>query len=137
MCDNQERKSKARQALLVWILFFAATISINLLIPTALGISLNNWSSSTAQTLLLSSIGYAGFFTIVPLLLTKGWNNMKKPSFLIPMAIAAASVVFWNQIHYIAATVIAVYVYLHLKFDLSDWASGQKAGRATQPQSFW
>jgi hypothetical protein len=119
--QNDVAKKKARQALLIWGLFFAATAATNLLIPLALGINLHDWTfSGGAEGLILFSVDYAGFFLILPLVLVKGWSTVKKPSFLIPMLIAAVSVIFWIQLPYIAAVVIAVYAFLHWRFDLSE-----------------
>lgn len=114
------KRKKARQALLIWVLFFVATVSINVLIPVALGIDLHSWTYSDAKGLLLFAVDYAGFFLIVPLVLTKGWQIFKKPSFIIPVTAAAVSVVLWSPLHYIATVAIAVYVYLHWRFDLSE-----------------
>jgi len=118
--EKQQTRKKARQALVIWFLFFAATVTINLLIPLALGLNLYDWTFSNAKGFLFFSVDYAGFFLILPLVLTKGWGTFKKPSFMIPVAAAAISVVFWNQIHYIATLAILVYVYLHWRFNLSD-----------------
>jgi hypothetical protein len=89
--DHDEKR--ASQTIIVWILFFAATVPINLLMPVILGINMHDWTYSNAKGLVLFSINYAGFFLILPLILTKGWNTVKKPSFLIPMVAAAVSVV--------------------------------------------
>jgi hypothetical protein len=116
----EANKKKARQALIVWSLFFAATVTINVLIPIALGTNLHDWTYSDAKGLLLFLVNYAGFFLIVPLVLTKGWRTFKKPSFIIPVVAAAVSVVLWYSLHYIAIVAIIVYVYLHWRFDLSE-----------------
>jgi hypothetical protein len=113
-------KNRARQAMIVWILFFIATIAINLIIPFIFGLDLHEWTYSKAKGLLLFVISYAGFCLILPLLLTKGWSTFRRPSFIIPVAFAAISVVLWYPIHYIATVAIVVYVYLHWRFDLSD-----------------
>jgi hypothetical protein len=115
-----ETKKKARQAIIIWLLFFASILIINLLIPFAFGLNLHDWTFSAEKGLLLFSIVYAGFFIIVPLTLTKSWGTVKKPAFFIPMVAAMLSVVFWYQIHYISAVAILVFVYLHWRFDLSD-----------------
>jgi hypothetical protein len=115
-----QRKSKARQALLVWVLFFAATFTINLLIPFFFGFDLHDWSFSNAKRLLVFSLDYAGFFLIVPWMLTKGWGVFKKPSFMVPVAAAAISVVIWSSFAYVAVIALAVYAYLHWRFDLSE-----------------
>jgi hypothetical protein len=113
-------RSKARQAFIVWILFFTTTVAINLIIPLIFGLNLHDWTYSNAKGFLLFSINYAGFFLILPLLLIKGWNTFRRPSFIVPVAFAAVSVVLWYPIHYIATIAIVVYVYLHRRFDLSD-----------------
>ncbi len=116
----EEGSRRARQAAIVWILFFIATVSINVLIPIAFGMNLHSWTYSNAKGFLFFSVNYAGFFLIVPLILTKGWRTVRKPSFIIPLALAAVSVVLWYQIHYIAIIAILVYVYLHRRFDLAE-----------------
>jgi hypothetical protein len=117
---NPESGKKARQALIIWAFFFAATVFLNLLIPLALGLNLHDWTYSNTKGILLFSIDYAGFFLILPLLLTKGWSTFKKPSFILPVAAAAVSVVLWYPVHYIATIAVIVYIYLHWKFDLSE-----------------
>jgi hypothetical protein len=112
-------KEEARQAVIVWILFFTATITINVLIPVILGINLHDWTYSVAKGLLIFWANYAGFFLIVPLVLTKGWRTFRKPTFIIPVLAAAVSVVLWYPLHYIATVTIIVYIYLHWRFDLS------------------
>lgn len=118
--QNSQSKSKARQALIVWVLFFSSTVVINLLLPLLLGLDLRDWSSSDAKRLLLSSVDYAGFFLIIPLMLTKGWGVFKKTSFIVPVAVAAVSVVIWSSFHYVAVIALLVYAYLHWRFDLSE-----------------
>lgn len=116
----RETSLKARQALITWGLFFAATVMINLLIPLAFSIDLYTWTYSDAKGLLLFTVNYAGFFLIVPLGFTKGWSFLKKPSVLLPIIAAALSVILWYPLHYIATVAIIVYIYLHLRFDLSE-----------------
>lgn len=116
----QANKKKARQALLIWSLFFAATVTLNVLIPLVLETNLRDWTYSNAKGLLLFSVNYAGFFLVLPLVLTKGWRTFKKPSFIIPVSAAVLSVVLWYPLHYIAAIAIIVYMYLHWQFDLSE-----------------
>jgi membrane protease YdiL (CAAX protease family) len=118
--DVQSKNKKAHQAITVWLLFFASALIINLLIPLAFGLNLHDWTFSGSKGLLLFPVVYAGFFIVVPLVLTKGWATVKKPSFFVPMAAAMVSVVFWIQVPYLAAIAIVVFVYLHWRFNLSD-----------------
>jgi hypothetical protein len=83
-------------------------------------LNLHSWTYSDAKGLLLFTVNYAGFFLILPLLLTKGWVTFKKPSFFVPVAAAAVSVVLWYPLRYIATVAIIVYIYLHRRFDLSE-----------------
>lgn len=114
-----ERK-KAYQAFLIWILFFVVTVTINLLIPLVFNLNLHDWTYSNTKGLLLFSINYAGFFLVLPLLLTQGWSTFKKLSFLLPVIAAAISVIVWYPLHYIATIAVIVYFYLHWRFDLSE-----------------
>ena len=130
LVQKDEDKKKAHQAILVWVLFFGATVAINLLIPLALGLDMYSWTYSNAKGLLFFSTNYAGFFLVLPLILTKGWKTVKKPSFIIPLAVAAVSVVLWYPIHYIATIAIVVYIYLHWRFDLSELGFRTKGWRS-------
>ncbi len=117
---QDDKRHKARQGLLVWVLFFAATVVINLLVPLLLGLDLRDWSFSDAKRLLLFIVDYAGFFLVVPLVLTKGWMAFKRPSFIIPVAAASVSVVIWSSVPYVAVIALIVLGYLHWRFDLSE-----------------
>jgi len=123
------RKKKAKHALIIWACFFLVTVSANLLVPFAFHLNLHEWTYSTTKGLIIFSVNYAGFFLILPLLLTKGWMTFKKPSFFLPVAAAAVSVVLWYPIHYIAAIAIIVYIYLHWRFDLSELGFRSKGWR--------
>ena len=114
------RKIGARQALLVWVFFFVATVAVNLLIPLVFGFDLHDWSFSSTKGFLIFAVDYAVFFLIIPLILTKGWTIFKKPSFLVPVAAAAVSVVIWSSLPYIAVIALIVLVYLHWRFNLSE-----------------
>ncbi len=127
--DAVRKNRNARQSLMVWLLFFAVTLTINIVIPLAFGIDLRAWTYSSVKGLLLSGVVYAGFFIVVPLTLTKGWSLVKKPSFLVPMLAAMISVIVWYQVPYMATVAIAVFVYLHWRFDLSGLGFKSKGWR--------
>jgi len=88
---NLEIRKRAHKALIIWLFFFIATLSINPLIPVALGLNLHDWPYSNPKGLLLFSVDYAGFFLVLPLLLTKGWKTFKKPSFITPVVTSAVN----------------------------------------------
>ena|GEM_PF-2386546 len=117
--NTQNKRKNARQAFIVWLLFFATAITINIGLPLALGLDLHAWTYSPLKGLLLFGVIYAGFFIVVPLTLTKGWSQVKKPTFLVPMVAAMFSVIIWYLVPYVATVAIAVLVYLHWRFDLS------------------
>lgn len=52
--------------------------------------------------------------------MVKGWTVFKKPSFILPVAVAAISVVIWSYVAYIAAIALVTYFYLHWRFGLQD-----------------
>jgi len=110
-----DNRLKAKEAIRIWLLFFAATLMMNLIIPLVLRIDLYNWTYSNAKGLLLFSVNYAGFFLFLPLVTTKGWMIVRKRSFIIPLIPAALSVVLWYPFHYVATIALVVYLYLHRK----------------------
>jgi len=115
-----DKRESTRVAVIVWLVFFAVTVSVNLLIPLLFGLNLHEWTYSNTKGLLLFAVNYAGIFLILPLILTKGWATFKKPSFFLPVVVAAISVVMWYPLHYVATIAIIVLVYLHWRFDLSE-----------------
>ena len=58
---QKEEKKKAKQALIVWLLFFVSVLIINLLIPFALGLNLHDWTYSSTKGVLLFSVIYVGY----------------------------------------------------------------------------
>jgi len=111
----------ARQALIVWIIFFALNILINGTIPFALGADMHAWKDSPASNILFGFVQYGVMFTVVPLILIKGWETVRQPAFLVPLCVALAAITFALAYRGVMAIAILVLVYLHWHFDLSEY----------------
>ena len=116
--DTQELK--ARNALFLWLFFIIVNVAINGTIPFLLGVDMHAWTTSRTKEILLPLIIYGGIFLTIPMILTKGIEVFKKPLFVIPLVAALISIALWHVFRGIGTVVIAVLVYLHLKFDLSE-----------------
>ncbi len=114
-----EDDRRAMQGLLVWGVFFVLLVAINGTIPFLLGADLHAWTGSLVKALLIDIVIYAGLFLIVPMVLTKGWETVRQPAFLIPLLIGVLGVALHHFIHYSPLLVIPVVAYLHGRYDLS------------------
>jgi hypothetical protein len=115
-----KRCSPATEALVAWAIFIILAILLNGTIPFLLGENLHPWKTSTVNSILFGLIIYGVMFLTVPLILVKGWQIVKQPGFLIPLLLAVIALSLWNVYRGIAAVVVAVLAYLHLRYDLSD-----------------
>jgi hypothetical protein len=110
---------RARQAFLLWCLFFLLAVIFNGTVPFLLGADLHAWTFSPVKSVLFALLFYAVLFLAVPLILLKGWSTVRQPSFLIPLIVAMLSITAWHFFHWAAALTVAVLAYLHRRFDLS------------------
>lgn len=111
----------ARQALIVWAIFFVINIVINGTIPFAFGIDMHAWKASSTGNILFGLIQYAIMFMVVPLVLIKGWKTVRQPAFLIPLCIAVLATTFALIYRGVMAIAVLILAYLHWQFDLSDY----------------
>lgn len=110
-----------RQAVIVWCVFIVLNVAINGTIPFVLGHDLRAWSTSPVQSLLFGFVQYGIMFTVVPLILIKGWETVRQPGFLILLCLAVAALTFWNLLRGIVAVAVLMLTFLHLRFNLSDY----------------
>lgn len=115
-----ETEHRARQALLIWIVFIIIMVIMNGTIPFALGIDMRDWSNSDTKLFLISLIVCGGVFLVIPLIIVKGWKTVRQPDFLIPLIIAVLATSSWFYYQGIGVVAIFVLVYLHRKFNLSE-----------------
>jgi hypothetical protein len=112
---------QARQALLLWSIFFVAAIVLNGTLPFILGVDLRPWTQSPAKSILFSFVVYAVLFLAAPLIIIKGQKTVRQPAFLVPLCIAMAALTFWQVLRGIAVVSVIVLAYLHWRFDLADY----------------
>ena len=110
-----------RDALIVWCVFILLNIAINGTIPFVLGNDLRGWSTSRVQTLLFGLVQYGIMFTVVPLILIKGWETVRQPMFLIPLCVAVIAITFALVYRGVMAIAVFMLIYLHWRFDLSEF----------------
>lgn len=111
---------RARQALVLWGVFFALNVILNGTVPFVLGADLHAWTSSFAKAILYPLLIYGILFLVVPLILAKGITTVRQPGFLFPLILAVVATSLWYVFRGIGAVVIVVLAYLHWRFDLSD-----------------
>ena len=111
----------SRQAFLVWSVFFVLLVLFNGTIPFALGVDLHAWTSSPVKSVLFGLIFYAGMFLVVPLILIKGWDTVRRPAFLLPLCLAVLGITLWHFFWPGVTVAIGVLAYLHWRFDLSAY----------------
>lgn len=117
---SDEIDHRARQALLVWGIFIVVLVIANGTIPFVLGADLHAWTASAAKAIFFDFIIYAGLFLVVPLILTKGWKMVRRPTFLLPLLVGVIGIGLQPLVHPAPVLVLPVLAYLHWRFDLSD-----------------
>lgn len=115
-----------RQAIKVWLLFFVVLVAINGTIPFILGYDMRAWIASPTKLLLGNFAIYGGLFLVLPLVLIKGLDVVRKPAFFLPLAIAVMGVGVWNYVPYSATLAIIAVIYLHRRFNLSGYGFKSK-----------
>ncbi len=110
----------ARQALIVWGIFFIINVIVNGTIPFIMGTDMHTWKSSTTSNLLYGLVQYGIMFLVVPMILVKGWQTARQPAFLFPLILAVLAITFSLIYRGIMAFALLIIIYLHFRFDLSD-----------------
>lgn len=110
-----------RQALIVWAIFFTLNILLNGTIPFILGADMRAWKASALSSVLFGLVQYGIIFTLVPLILIKGWDTVRQPAFLVPLCIGLAAMSLSLIYHGSMVAGVLVLAYLHWRFDLSDY----------------
>jgi hypothetical protein len=113
----------------VWLVFFVVLAGINGTVPFVLGYDMHAWTASLAKLLLVSFVVYGGISLVVPLLLIKGLDTVRKPAFLIPLIVAVVAVGVWDILPYSAAIALVSLAYLHRRFNLSGYGIRSKGWR--------
>ena len=118
--NQQSPLDRSKPAILLWCVFIALAILFNGTIPFMIGADLHAWTSSVMKSVLFAFIFYAVLFLAIPLLILKGWNIVRQPTFLCPLILAMLAITVWHFFHWATIVVIIVLIYLHRRFDLSD-----------------
>ncbi|MGZ7067581.1 MAG: hypothetical protein ACXVHT_04715 [Methanobacterium sp.] len=119
--NNNSSENQFKLAIKVWILFIILAVLINGTILFALGYDLHNWTYSIYKGFLFYEVIYIALFLIVPLILVKGWETVKKADFLIPLIIIVVAITLIRPFTpFAAALMVVLLLYLHYRFDLSS-----------------
>src|SRR5512142_3380890 len=94
--DTVGRARQFRQAFIVWAIFFVLLVLFNGTIPFALGVDLRAWTASPIKSVLFGLIFYGLLFLVVPLVLIKGWDTVRRPGFLLPLIVAVLGIASWR-----------------------------------------
>jgi hypothetical protein len=119
--DTVGRARQFRQALIVWGVFFVLLVLFNGTIPFALGVDLRAWTASPVKSAFFGLIFYGLLFLVVPLVLIKGWDTVRRPGFLLPLLLAVLGIASWRAFWPGVALAVAILAYLHARFDLSGY----------------
>jgi len=117
MIENIEQR--ANQALILWGVYILLTILVNGTIPFVLGRDLRIWTASPLKDVLVNLIVYGLMFLAAPLVLTKGWNAVRQPAFLMPLIVAILAMTFRTYVRPVAAIAVLIVAWLHYRHDLS------------------
>ena len=119
--SSSDTKRQVWQALGLWGVFIALAIIINGTVPFALGADMRSWAFSKTQNFLSGLIVYGIIFLTVPLILIKGWQTVCQPAFSFPLLLAIITIALFNTFRGIAAISVFALVYLHWRFELSEY----------------
>ncbi len=119
--DVVERGRETRQAVILWCVFFVLLVIFNGTVPFALGVDLRSWTASPVKSFLFGLLFYGLLVLVIPLVLIKGWNTVRRPAFLLPLIVAVIGVACWRFFWPGVAVEVAVLAYLHWRFDLSGY----------------
>jgi len=109
-----------KQAWLVWGVFILFNILLNGTIPFLLGSDLSAWTASPLKNFLFNFIQYSMMFLVIPLILTKGLDVIRQPTFLIPLTIAILAMTLRTFVRPVSTIAVLVLVWLHYRHDLSE-----------------
>lgn len=118
--ETSEINRRFKQALIVWGVFIVLNILINGTIPFLLGRDLHAWTASPVRSFLFNFVQYSIMFLVVPLILTKGWETVRQPAFLLPLALGILALTLRGVFRPVAVLLVLVLAYLHLRYNLSD-----------------
>lgn len=113
-------EAQYKQALYAWGVFFVLIVLINGTIPFIMGVDLHAWTSSPLKDMTINLLVYAVLFLIVPLILSKGWDIVRRPAFLFPLLVAVLAMTLRTFIRPTAALAVFILIFLHWRFDLSE-----------------
>lgn len=119
-----------REALIVWLVFIVLNVAVNGTIPFLLGHDLRAWSESPWKLMLVGFVGYGLLFTVVPLVLIKGWATVRQPAFLFPLCVAVMAMTLFNVFRGVMFIAVLILAFLHWRFDLSDYGIRWRDWRA-------
>jgi hypothetical protein len=114
---------RSRQALTLWGVYITLNILLNGTIPFMLGRDLHAWTASPIKDVLANLIVYGLIFLVVPLILTKGWDTVRQPGFLLPLTLAILAMTLRTYIRPVAAIAVLILAWLHFRYDLADFSA--------------
>lgn len=127
MIENTEQRSS--QALILWGVYIVLMILLNGTIPFMLGRDMHTWTTSPIKDVLINLIVYSILFLLVPLILTKGWNTVRQPGFLLPLTLAILAMTLRTYLRPVAAIAVLVLVWLHYRYNLSELGFSSRGWR--------
>jgi hypothetical protein len=117
---TENTEQRARQALILWGVFIVLNILLNGTIPFLLGKDLQAWTASPIKDVLFNLIQYSIVFLVAPLILTMGWDTVRQPGFLLPLAFAILAMTLRTYFRPVTVIAVLILAWLHYRYDLSE-----------------
>ena len=118
MIENTDQR--ARQALILWGVFIGINILLNGTILFTMGKDVSVWTASALKDVLYNFIQYGLVFLVAPLILTKGWEKVRQPAFLLPLILAILAMTLRAYFRPVPVIAVLVFAWLHYRYALSE-----------------
>jgi hypothetical protein len=108
---------QVRQAAAIWVAFLIVISAINAGPLLLVGVDLHAWTESEAKSVLINVLVYGVFCLAVPLVVTQGWDRIRRVDISVAVLIAIMGIALNHVLPGAAGLVLAVVVYLHRRLD--------------------
>lgn len=119
--ERTQASRQAKEAALLWLVYMLVNVLINATIPFIAGSDVHAWTYSTAKLFLSGVIVYGILFLAAPLTIARGWQTIRQPGFLLPLCLGVLAAGLANVFLGTGAVIVGVLIYLHWRYDLSDF----------------
>ena len=109
---------RGREAIAIWVLFFALVALINGTIPFLLGADVRDWSTSIPKRFLIGTVIYGAMFVVVPVAMTLG-RRARVADLVLLLAFIVAGLALRPGARPAGIVVPVALILIHARYDLS------------------